>query len=97
MVDFRGLCSIATFVIRTNDPKLLLQEYLLIEMQSDRFWNYLEEHKSGGVNYFINWGTLSNYEFDLPPLHEQKILADKQRQNLEEKDYQREEKRKIGF
>ena len=77
MVDFRGLCSIATFVIRTNDPKLLLQEYLLIEMQSDRFWNYLEEHKSGGVNYFINWGTLSNYEFDLPPLHEQKILADK--------------------
>ena len=77
MVDFRGLCSIATFVIRTNDPKLLLQEYLLIEMQSDRFWNYLEEHKSGGVNYFINWGTLSNYEFDLPPLYEQKILADK--------------------
>lgn len=77
MADFRGLCSIATFVIRTNDPKLLLQEYLLIEMQSDRFWNYLGEHKSGGVNYFINWGTLSNYEFDLPPLHEQKILADK--------------------
>jgi len=77
MVDFRGLCSIATFVIRTNNPSVLLQDYLLIEMQSDRFWNYLEEHKSGGVNYFINWGTLSNYEFDLPSLSEQRILADK--------------------
>ena len=77
MVKFRGLCSIATFVIRTNDPSILLQEYLLIEMQSDRFWKYLEEHKSGGVNYFINWGTLSNYEFDLPPISEQKKIADK--------------------
>jgi len=77
MVDFDGLCSIATFVIRTKDESVLIQAYLLIEMQSDRFWNYCEEHKSGGVNYFINWGTLSNYEFDLPPLSEQKVLAEK--------------------
>lgn len=77
MVDFDGLCSIATFVIHSKDESVLLQDYLLIEMQSDRFWNYLEEHKSGGVNYFINWGTLSNYEFPLPPLEEQKVLADK--------------------
>lgn len=77
MVDFDGLCSIATFVIRSNDESVLLQDYLLIEMQSDRFWNYCEEHKSGGVNYFINWGTLSNYEFPLPSLAEQKVLAEK--------------------
>lgn len=77
MVDFDGLCSIATFVIRSNDESVLLQDYLLIEMQSDRFWDYCEEHKSGGVNYFINWGTLSNYEFPLPPLAEQKVLAEK--------------------
>ena len=77
MVDFDGLCSIATFVIHTIDESVLLQDYLLIEMQSDRFWAYLEEHKSGGVNYFINWGTLSNYEFNLPAIEEQRILADK--------------------
>lgn len=77
MVDFDGLCSIATFVIRSNDESVLLQDYLLIEMQSDRFWDYCEEHKSGGVNYFINWGTLSNYEFPLPSLAEQKVLAEK--------------------
>ena len=57
MVDFDGLCSIATFVIHTNDESVLLQDYLLIEMQTDRFWDYCETHKSGGVNYFINWGT----------------------------------------
>ena len=76
MANFEGLCSIATFVIHTTSDELL-QDYLLFEMQSDRFWQYCEDHKSGGVNYFINWGTLSNYEFTLPSLDEQKVLADK--------------------
>ena len=77
MVDFDGLCSIATFVIHTNDECVLMQDYLLIEMQTDRFWDYCETHKSGGVNYFINWGTLANYEFDLPSIEEQRQLSEK--------------------
>ena len=77
MVDFDGLCSIATFVIHTNDESILLQDYLLIEMQTDRFWDYCETHKSGGVNYFINWGTLANYELELPPIEEQRQLSEK--------------------
>ena len=76
MANFEGLCSIATFVIHTMSDELL-QDFLLFEMQSDRFWQYCEDHKSGGVNYFINWGTLANYEFTLPSLSEQKVLADK--------------------
>lgn len=76
MANFEGLCSIATFVIHTKSEELL-QDYLLFEMQSDRFWQYCEDHKSGGVNYFINWGTLSDYEFDLPSLDEQNVLVDK--------------------
>ena len=77
MVDFNGLCSIATFVIHSNDETVLLQDYLLIEMQTDRFWQYCEDHKSGGVNYFINWGTLAAYEFPLPDLNTQKSIAAK--------------------
>jgi hypothetical protein len=46
-------------------------------MQSDDFWNYCEENKSGGVNYFLNWSTLAEYEFYLPSLAEQKVLAEK--------------------
>lgn len=77
MVAFDGICSEKTFVLGTRDQNKLLQEYLAIICQSDDFWNYCEEHKSGGVNYFLNWSTLAKYEFDLPSLPEQKILADK--------------------
>lgn len=77
MAPFRGLCSIATFVIRTKAPAVLMQEYLAIVMQSDDFWNYCEQHKSGGVNYFINWGTLSQFPFELPPIETQKEISNK--------------------
>ena len=77
MVDFEGICSDSTYVVESRDENILLQEYLLMEMQSDRFWQWAEEHKSGGVNYLINYATLDTYEFDLPPLEEQRILADK--------------------
>lgn len=77
IVDFDGICSEKTFVLGTKDPSRLLQEYLPLIMQSDDFWAYCEENKSGGVNFFVNWSTLANYEFDLPSLDEQKVLADK--------------------
>ena len=77
IAKFDGICSEKTFVIETKDSKVLLQEYLALIMQSNDFWDYCEENKSGGVNYFLNWSTLADYEFDLPPLEEQRILADK--------------------
>ena len=77
IVDFDGICSEKTLVIETKDRGVLLQEYLALIMQSNDFWDYCEENKSGGVNYFLNWSTLADYEFDLPPLAEQKVLADK--------------------
>ena len=77
VVDFDGICSEKTFVLETKNRDLLLQEYLAIVMQSDDFWNYCEENKSGGVNYFLNWSTLAEYEFPLPSLSEQKVLAEK--------------------
>lgn len=77
MVDFDGICSEKTFVLETKDKNVLLQEYLAIIMQSDDFWTYCDENKSGGVNFFVNWSTLAEYEFSLPPLDEQKRLAEK--------------------
>ena len=77
MVDFAGVCSDSTYVVETRDENVLLQKYLLIEMQSDRFWKWAEENKSGSVNYLINWSTLAEYEFDLPPIEEQRALAEK--------------------
>ena len=74
---FAGICSDSTYIVETKDESVLLQRYLQLEMQSDRFWQWCEEHKSGGVNYLINYSTLETYEFDLPTIDEQKILSDK--------------------
>ena len=77
IVDFDGICSEKTFVIESKDTTKLSQEYLAIIMQSDEFWNYCEENKSGGVNYFLNWSTLADYEFELPPIQIQEEIAEK--------------------
>ena len=74
---FDGICSEKTFVIESTDKRSLLQEYLALVMQSNDFWDYCEENKSGGVNYFVNWSTLAEYEFELPPLAVQKKLVEK--------------------
>lgn len=75
-VDFPGICSEKTLVIGTKDETVLSQKYLAAVMQSDDFWEFMEENKSGSVNYFINWSTLAAYEFDLPPIEKQRELAD---------------------
>ena len=77
IADFDGICSEKTSVIETKDESILTQEYLAIIMQSDDFWNYCEENKSGGVNYFLNWSTLADYEFELPPIKQQLEIAQK--------------------
>lgn len=74
-VDFSGICSEKTLVIGTKDEDVLSQKYLATVMQSDDFWEFMEENKSGSVNYFINWSTLADYEFDLPPIERQRELA----------------------
>lgn len=75
-VCFDGICSIATFVLRTKDDGVLLQYFLPVLLQTSDFWNYLEANKSGSVNYFITWKTLSAYEFELPTIEEQRRIAD---------------------
>lgn len=71
-VNISGICSIATFVIRTKSESRLLQDFLPIIMQSDSFWEYLMANQSGSVNPFIKWGTLEKYCFDLPDISTQK-------------------------
>ena len=76
MIDVPSVCSDSTYVVETRDEEILSQRYLLLEMQSDRFWEWAEENKSGSVNYLINYCTLEGYEFDLPPIEKQRELAE---------------------
>lgn len=77
MVMFSGLCSDASYILRTKNESILSQHYLAVLLQTDHFWDYCESHKVGSVNFAINWTTLANYEFELPPISQQRVLADK--------------------
>ena len=77
MVRFSGLCSDASYILRSKDEKVISQEFLAILLQSDRFWDYCESHKVGSVNFANNWSTIANYEFDLPSPEFQKIISEK--------------------
>ena len=71
IVDFSGICSIASFVLRTRDESVLREKFIPIIVQSDQFWNHLMRFQSGSVNPFIKWKTLSGYSFHLPDVLEQ--------------------------
>ena len=74
-VDFAGICSEKTFVLETADENVLSSEYLPWVLQNDRFWDYAQKNRHGSTNFFINWSTLADYEFELPPVEEQKRIA----------------------
>ena len=77
MATYEGICSDSTYILRSKDNNILLPEYLPTVIQSDDFWEYCDTHHTGGVNFLINWSTLAEYEFSLPSLAEQKVLAEK--------------------
>ena len=77
MVMFAGLCSDASYILRSKDENVITQEFLAVQLQSDHFWDYCERTKVGSVNFANNWTSIANYEFDLPPIKEQKEISQK--------------------
>ena len=75
MVTYDGICSDASIILRTKNNNVLLSEYLPLVFQNDFFWRWFEANKSGSVNYLLNWKTLKDYVFDLPPIDEQRKFA----------------------
>ena len=77
MVTCSGLCSDASYILRSKDEGVITQEFLAIQLQTDHFWEYCESHKVGSVNFAINYKTLAAYEFELPPIETQKEISNK--------------------
>ena len=75
VAHFDGICSEKTFVLESKNPEILLPDFLPFILQNERFWKYAIDHKHGSTNFFLNWGDLSQYTFDLPSLNEQKRIA----------------------
>ena len=75
VAEFDGICSAHAMVVRAK-PELVLPKFLPFLMMSDRFMNRAVEISVGSLSPTINWKTLKLEEFDLPPLDQQRRIAE---------------------
>ena len=70
VANFDAICSAHAMVLRAK-PEIVLPDFLPFFMQSDLFMNRALEISVGSLSPTINWRTLAEQEFSLPPLDEQ--------------------------
>jgi type I restriction enzyme M protein len=75
VAEFDGICSAHAMVVRVK-PDVVLPEFLPFLMMSDRFMNRAVEISVGSLSPTINWSTLKREEFVLPPLEQQRRIAE---------------------
>ena len=75
VAEFDGICSAHAMVVRAK-PKMILPEFLPFFLQSDMFMERAIEISVGSLSPTINWKTLREQEFPLPPLDKQKRIAE---------------------
>ncbi len=75
VAEFGGICSAHAMVIRAR-PDKVLPEFLPFLMMSDRFMSRAVEISVGSLSPTINWTTLKLEQFDLPPLNQQRRIAE---------------------
>ncbi|HLO28294.1 MAG TPA: restriction endonuclease subunit S [Anaerolineales bacterium] len=76
VADFDGVCSSDIYVFESKDPNMLLPELLPFICQSEGFYQYAIKTSAGSLSPRTNWTHLANYEFPLPPVDEQRRIAD---------------------
>ncbi len=74
VAEFDGICSAHALVLRPKTD-VILPEFLPFFMQSDFFMNRALEISVGSLSPTINWRTLASQEFALPPMEEQRRIA----------------------
>ncbi|ADE36559.1 restriction endonuclease subunit S [Methanohalophilus mahii] len=75
MVDFEGICSNTTYVLQADESKLL-QSLLPFIIQTEAFVKHTTNSAHGSTNPFLNWKDIANYNLLLPPIEEQKKMAE---------------------
>ena len=76
IAEFDGICSGDITVIEAIEGKMV-PELLPFIIQTPVFFDYANRGSAGSLSPRVKWEHLVDYEFELPPLEEQKILADK--------------------
>ena len=75
LADFEGVTANTTYVIETRDPNVLLPALLPFIMQTEAFHGHSIKRSKGSVNPYVNFSDIAAYEFTLPPLDEQRRMA----------------------
>jgi len=75
IAEFDGICSAHAMVLRPR-PERVWPDFFPFFLQSDVFMNRAIEISVGSLSPTINWGTLRDQEFALPPIEEQKRIAE---------------------
>lgn len=76
VADFEGVCSSDIYVFEPKDPNVLLPELLPFLCQTDGFFEHAVGTSAGSLSPRTNWTQLAAYEFALPPLEEQRRIAE---------------------
>ena len=75
VAEFDGICSAHAMVLRAKED-VIAKEFLPVFMQSDLFMERALAISVGSLSPTINWKTLARQEFRLPPIHEQRRIAE---------------------
>ncbi len=75
VAEFEGICANTTFVLEPASDELL-PEFLPFVMQTEAFHEHSIKQSKGSVNPYINFSDIAWYEFALPPLNEQRRIAE---------------------
>ena len=73
--DFDGICSADILTIREN-PEQIADGFLIAILYSKGLWEYIVQHAKGSLTRRIKWRELASFEFDLPPLDQQRRIAE---------------------
>lgn len=75
LADFDGLCSGDAIVLRENHD-VIVPGFLAFVLNTTRFWDFAIANAAGTMSRRVNGKTLMRYEFDLPPLDQQRRIAE---------------------
>ena len=73
---FDGITGEKLFVLKARNNDVLREDFLAFILMSEYFGNWVSQWMSGSVNKFLNWSAFEKFEFDLPPLEQQRRIAD---------------------
>lgn len=74
MADFDGICSGDAIVLRNNEK--MIDGFLPLILNTDHFWEYAIANAAGTMSKRVRAEDLMKYEFPLPPVDEQRRIAD---------------------